>query len=190
MRKRPESGFTLTELLIAGTIMAVLLAALGGLFVSSTRAYNANAAASVTQQTIEIASQLLRQELTLAGYRGIDSGSQNRLIPLPVSVSYGSAKQSDTVTVRYYEDRHLATAELRTVSYSARDDNLRRNTHTGAGAQPAVEGVQLLKVLEHTPQHLRLRLTFSNGLSRELIIPLRNPASTSPSAQLKELPLL
>lgn len=41
-RRSQQYGFTLVELLVAGTIMVLLLSALGGLFASTTKAYRAN----------------------------------------------------------------------------------------------------------------------------------------------------
>lgn len=104
------AGFTLIELLVTATIFILVLVALGGLLVSSTRAYQVNAARSEALQDSEAVLQLMRYEIGLAGYRGVQAATFDRPFTLgvdTVEVDHEASAAGDAVTVRYFEDRFL-----------------------------------------------------------------------------------
>jgi prepilin-type N-terminal cleavage/methylation domain-containing protein len=208
MRKR-HSGFTLIELLLAAAIMGVILTALSGLFVSTTRAYRANEDISERQQNMEAATQLLKYEIALAGYRGTDvnsSSASRKLSGSSLTVIPGSGSAPDILTIRYYEDRpphSPESPELQVVTYSVDKNsnnvwNLYRQQGTASQAkQPAVEGVTNLKVTEYRLKNgaasasmpskiedlagMTLRLTFVNGEMRTTTISLPSLQCRAPT---------
>lgn len=165
MKRARRAGFTLVELLVAGTIMLLILGALGNLFISSSRAYRVNDRVSDRQQLAEAATQLLTYEIGLAGYRGSDQSASARkfetavllgLVPVPEStliITKGaSATDPDTVTVRYYEDRFVSSTAKRTVAFTtAKDsDNAYNLYRTQDGdKKPAILGIKNLKVVKY-----------------------------------------
>lgn len=105
-------------------IFVLLLAALGGLFASSTRAYSVNAERSEALQDAEAVVQLLRYELALAGYRGVGTDFDQAFTldaGAAETVAIERGTDSDVITIRYFEDRYLGgggdTGERR-VSFS------------------------------------------------------------------------
>ncbi len=211
MKHARSAGFTLVELLVAGTIMLLILGALGNLFVSSSRAYRVNNEASDRQQTAEAATQMLTYEIGLAGYRGSDQGASSRefkttavlgVVSVPEStliITKGATATSpDTVTVRYYEDRFISSTAKRTAAFTAAKDS--DNAYNLYRAQdgdnkPAILGVKNLKVVKYikrdgteatsatkdTLAALKLELTFIDGLKQQLVISIPN---------LQQLPVL
>lgn len=199
--KRPagQQGFTLVELLVAATIMALILSALGSLFVSTNRAYRANDEVSERQQSADAAAQLLSYEIGLAGYRGsTPSNVQNSTFAATertLSITKGaSATTSDAITVRYYEDRFNSSPVKTMVTFNAAKDgnnifNLYRHNHAETAKQPAIQFIQNLKVLSYirkdgsegasatqaTLSGLRLELTFTDGLKKQVVIGIDNP---------------
>ncbi len=172
-----QSGFTLLELLIASVIMVTILGALSGLFVSSSKAYRVNDKASTLQQSADAAGELLSYEIGLAGYKGSTNAAGSRkfttlgLVPTSTLtiVKGSSATASDTITVRYFEDRFISTVEpeqlvitLNAVP-SGTDRNLYRRYETQKAidtppyTQPdrrsAVEDVYNLKVLKYVKKN-------------------------------------
>lgn len=140
-----ESGFTVVELLLASFIMVLILAAVGGLLVSSTRAYGVTEERSEAIQDSEAVMQLLRSEIGLAGYRGLDD-DYDRPFTLGDSDTLEVERTAggDEVTIRYYEDRFLAAGDSgeRTVTFSvdaASQALVRREVRPGA-----VESTELL----------------------------------------------
>jgi Tfp pilus assembly protein PilW len=187
---RQRSGITLIELLIAAAIMIIVLTALTNLFVSTTRAYQANERASELQQNMEAAAQLLKYDIALAGYRG----TENLCVSLggaPISVTTGTGTNPDSITVRYCEDRYSSlTLQEVTFSISTASGVLNLFRQQGDSNQPIVEGVANLKVVSYrngsgTLQTtmpalnnlagLTIRLTFVNGATRDVSIVLHNP---------------
>lgn len=160
-----QYGFTLVELLVAGTIMVLLLSALGSLFMSTTRAYRANDKVSERQQSVDAAGQLLSYEIGLAGYRGSTDAAGTRKFEtsvvgvLPVPESTLRIEQNtptvgtDRITVRYYEDRFESAPIKKVVSFEASKDN--RNTDNlkiridSGDFQPAIQDVKSVKVLKY-----------------------------------------
>ena len=112
--RRRESGFSLVELLITAAIFIVVLGALGSFLVSSTRAYQVNAARSEALQDSEAVLQLIRYETALAGFRGLDVDTFQRPFTLGGDESVLVARSvgldgvpNDALTVRYFEDQYL-----------------------------------------------------------------------------------
>ncbi len=158
-------GITLVELLIAASILGVLLAALTGLFSSSAGAMKKNKELSDKQQNAAVAEQVLKYELGLAGYRGAttDALVANTFTNKTLAVTTGSGTASDTIQVRYYEDRLYGTGTtatknglLRNVTFGVQQVNgksyLTRkecNTSsciTAATATPLVADITKLKI--------------------------------------------
>src|SRR5690606_22469212 len=95
---RRAKGFTIIELLIAGAILVVLLAALGRVYVGSMRAYRTNEAVSTERQNLQAVTELLQYEIGLAGYRCADSVSAalNRVFSgPPLTAAAGSSVGPD-----------------------------------------------------------------------------------------------
>lgn len=106
-----RAGLTLIELLVVMAVFVVVLVALSGLFVSSTRAYSVTSERSEALQDAEAVIHLLRYELALAGYRGVgvDYDQPFTLDGAAVeTVTIERGNDSDVLTVRYFEDRYLA----------------------------------------------------------------------------------
>lgn len=206
--RRPfqQYGFTLVELLVAGTIMVLILSALGSLFASTTKAYRANDKVSERQQSVDAAGQLLEYEIGLAGYKGSTDAAGARkfetavlgVVPVPESTlrieKNSPAIGTDRVTVRYYEDRFETTPVKKVVSFEVSEDD--RNTYNlkirvdSGNFQPAIQDVKSLKVLKYIKKDggevtsvsqpddlaaLRLELTFTDALKKQVIIGLNNP---------------
>lgn len=121
MRRR--GGFTVVELLITMVVLLLILGSLGAMLISGSTAYGVTAQRSESLQDSEAVLQLLRYEIGLAGYRGLESGTFDRSFTLD-----GAAKETieiephdsgDRLTVRYFEDRYLGTGDTgeRRVSY-------------------------------------------------------------------------
>ena len=109
----PSGGFTVVELLVTAAIFVVVLGALGGLLVSSTRAYQVNAVRSEALQDSEAVLQLMRYEIGLAGYRGIGAATFDQPFTMgsPETVVVRRTANGDEVTVRYFEDQFLPTGD-------------------------------------------------------------------------------
>lgn len=172
MRQRTD-GFTLVELLVASVIMVTILGALGSLFLSTSKAYRVNDKVSTLQQSADAAGQLLSYEIGLAGYKGsTDAASSNSrkfvtLTLVPTStltiIKGASATESDTITVRYFEDRFTDTVEQLVITLNAVPSGSNRNLYrrqekqkdidvlpyNQPDRQPAVEDVYNLKVLRY-----------------------------------------
>lgn len=176
--------------------MAILLSALAVLLSTTGRAYRANAKMSEAQQSAEAAVHLLKYELALAGYRGTDAGSSLAARPLggPGIAVTSAAGASDTVSVRYYEDRVSSSPELRRVTFSVRPDASNKNMPTlyrqESTNEPVVAGVATLKVLSYYARGgssqtamppldglagLTLRLSFVDPSVRDLTVAVALP---------------
>lgn len=140
-------GFTLIELLVAATIFIILLAALTGLFVSSSRAYQRTGQVSVAMQDAEAVLQLLRYEFALAGYFGL--GADGRPAEGVETLAIERGELSDEVTIRYLEDEYVSgPPEERLVTFrvdSASDMLVR--TEPGTVDQEMVGNVEQLRVV-------------------------------------------
>src|SRR5690606_37848002 len=118
MRARNQ-GITVIEVLIAAAIVGVVLAITLRLYGGTVRAYRVNEEVAETRQGIQAAISLLQYEIGLAGYRCTDGSALTRTFgSSPLIAVDGSSGASDSITVRYYEDRYVAgSCELTQVTY-------------------------------------------------------------------------
>ena len=125
MRARNQ-GITVIELLIAAAIVGVVLAITLQLYGGTVRAYRVNEEVAETRQGIQAAISLLQYEIGLAGYRCTDGSALTRTFgSSPLIAVDGSSGASDSITVRYYEDRYVAgSCELTQVTYYVEDGSL------------------------------------------------------------------
>jgi type II secretory pathway pseudopilin PulG len=227
-----QGGFTFVELLVAGTIMILLLSALGSLFVNTSRAYRVNDEVSERQQSADAAAQLLSYEIGLAGYRGSDQAAITRTFAgSTFSITKGaSATASDTIVVRYYEDRFSNIGEQLLITFDAipvggsynlyRKEQKQSANFSEVAKSPAIQNVKNLKVIGYTLNNgkeyprdptvthawiepytltsditpytlvaLKLELTFTDDLKKQVVIGIDNPQQIPPS-QTPFLPTL
>lgn len=128
-------GMTLVELLIAGSILTVLLGALGSLFASSRRAYDANAGATAGAGQVQSAIQALQYDASLAGYCGVTEACDAVADALEVVVGSGNGpcRPVAELAVRYVEDRFTAGGPTTQVVTYALDDQARLVRAVGSG---------------------------------------------------------
>jgi prepilin-type N-terminal cleavage/methylation domain-containing protein len=196
-----RSGFTLLELLIAAAIMAIILAALGALFVSSSQAYRTTVRVTERQQEAEAAIQLLVHEIGLAGYRGVGEHDANRTFSgdgRTLVITHGVGTAPDTVQVRYFEDRFLPGERLVTFGVNAERRTIFRQEGAGE-AQDIVSNVTNLQVIQYIrrdgirvevppeeprppiPENLaaiNLEITFADNSVWRFPVGLSNPQTT------------
>lgn len=138
-------GMTLVELLIAGSILTVLLGALGALFASSRRAYDVNAGATAGTGQVQSAIQAVQYDASLAGYCGVHEACEPLADALAVDFDAGNGPCHAMLelTVRYVEDRFTAGGPTTQVVSYALDDQERLVRAVG-GADPVAiaEGIE------------------------------------------------
>lgn len=138
MRRR-AGGFSLVELLVASSVLMTLLAALGALFVSSSRGYESNRAATSAAGQLRSAVQALQYDVSMAGFRGLDGDAAEREIATPLAVTLaGSDADADAswaiaeIVSRYVETRYVQGAPVvREVTFRVHDGVLERRERAG-----------------------------------------------------------
>ena len=199
MTKSRESsnGFTLIELLIAGTLFVLILTVLTGFLISSNKVYTNSAQQIEEEQLVSVAEQVLSYELSLAGYRGTDTtllagrlfDSTNK------SFEVASGQTSDTLTIRYFEDRFTEGADVaKTAIYFAAVDAQNQpylyRQENGGAAEAIVEDVTSLNVIAYLLADgalssslpaaqdlagLKLELSFSHGYDHTMLVNFSGP---------------
>jgi prepilin-type N-terminal cleavage/methylation domain-containing protein len=147
MRQVHSRGFTLVELLIGMGIMVVVLSLVGAIFGSTASAYTVTAVAHEQHALSEATKQMLTYDLALAGYRGtsFDAYATNAFTGPTIAIVKGtSSTSSDTVAVRYFEDRYGSTGATETIArYTQHGGALLRSVDGGAD-QVVAEGIDRL----------------------------------------------
>ncbi len=100
-----ESGFTLTEVLVASVVTVILLAGLSNVFVSGLRASSTTNAMISSQTSVKLALQRLEFETRCASQAALLSGGAGVTLTLPSQCSHASGGITWCVTggalVRY-----------------------------------------------------------------------------------------
>lgn len=186
--RRARAGLTVLELLLAAVVLGVLLTLLAGLLQSTRRAYDANEQLSFEQQAVEAATELLRYELGLAGYRGADAACMTRDFGGLPALELSPGR--DQITIRFFEDRFKSEPKLNEVAFKIKSNGkaLVRNSN-GSYFQEAAQGITGLEVTEFVLHDsslsaqlppldklagLTVRLSFASGAQRDIPITFQN----------------
>jgi prepilin-type N-terminal cleavage/methylation domain-containing protein len=156
MRRRAE-GFTLVELLVASSVLVALLAALGSLFVSSSRAYESNRGASSAAANLRSAVHALRYDVSMAGFRGLDGDAAEREIVTPLVVTLAGADVTNDsswpiaeITARFVETRYTQGAPtVREVTYRVRNGALERREGADGAYVVIAAGIVDLRLVRY-----------------------------------------
>jgi prepilin-type N-terminal cleavage/methylation domain-containing protein len=156
MRRRAD-GFTLVELLVASSVLVALLAALGSLFVSSSRAYESNRGASSAAANLRSAVHALRYDVSMAGFRGLDGDAAEREIVTPLVVTLAGADVTNDsswpiaeITARFVETRYTQGAPtVREVTYRVRNGALERREGADGAYVVIAAGIVDLRLVRY-----------------------------------------
>ncbi len=117
--KKQLSGFSIIELLISMVILVIIFSVIGAMLHSSSKTYRTTAAIAEEVEITDAAARLLRYDISLSGYIGLD-GVERDLEGDPVLVMPNTnSAYGEVVEVRYFEDRYTVNnqPELRYISY-------------------------------------------------------------------------
>lgn len=162
-----QSGYTVVELLIAGTLGLVLLAGVGQLFVGSSQTFRMQRQLADVQDAGRFAIGFLRDEIERAGWRDDTNTPMDMAFLLAPSVNTpadmcpgnvctldGGADVSDAFTVRYEADADCVgnavasgIVENRFLVGGADNRQLLCFGNGGAVAQPLIDDVDAMQVL-------------------------------------------
>lgn len=139
-------GLTLVEVLVTLAVSAVVLGLVGSLLGSARAASTAQMMATQPDRALDLAAELLTEEVGLAGFRPW------RLAPVETgpAVVITRAGSGDAVQVTFVDDRLAGPAVERALTFDAREDGdgvpqLYRRSG-GASRQPLVAGVTKIVV--------------------------------------------
>jgi type II secretory pathway component PulJ len=145
-----RAGSTLAEMLMACGLLSMLLLAAAGMHAEARRSTTASQEVALRGQIVELAAELLQYHLGLAGHRGVKQEGDLQGPALAVGPGAGQGG-SDTLAVRYIEERWYGGAELRALRFDVkRDGNGLWNLYqqeAGATRQPAVQRVSGLAIV-------------------------------------------
>lgn len=143
---KSSAGITIVEMLIASTILVVVLGSLGGLYVSSSRAYQTNRAVTASSGQLRSAVQALQYDVSLAGYCGVSADCE-LADPLSLEVqSVGDTRIVTSLVSAYVETRYSASAAPVTVRYTVAKGRLWRS-QDGSDPVAIAAGVSSLELL-------------------------------------------
>ena len=126
MRRR--RGVTILELLIVVVILGVIVTVLARLFVATRVSYELSEQVAEERQNVESAAQILKYDLGLGGYRGIDNGAEGRSFTCTFEFTDGAGTAPDQIKAWYYEDRFVSPSpELKAVEFFLTGTNLMRD---------------------------------------------------------------
>jgi prepilin-type N-terminal cleavage/methylation domain-containing protein len=86
-----ESGFTLTEMLVASAVMLIVLAGLSNVFVSGLRASSTTNATLASQTSVHVAFDRLEYETRCASQATLLSGGTGVVLTLPTQCSHSNS---------------------------------------------------------------------------------------------------
>jgi hypothetical protein len=136
-------------MLMACGLLSMLLLAAAGMHVEAGRSTGVSQEVALRGQIVELAAELLHYHLGLAGHRGVSQEGDLQGPALAVGLGAGQGG-SDTLAVRYMEERWYQEPELRALRFDVKRDgaglwNLYLQ-EAGATRQPAVQRVNGLAI--------------------------------------------
>ncbi|HZW98490.1 MAG TPA: prepilin-type N-terminal cleavage/methylation domain-containing protein [Trueperaceae bacterium] len=194
-----SAGLTLVEVLVALAVSAVVLGLVGSLLGSARAASTAQAMATQPDRALDLAAELLTEEIGLAAFRPWRSLSEENgpeVVLTPVASGHA-------VQLSFVDDRLEGPAVERSLTFDAREDGdgahqLYRRSG-GASRQPLVSGIAAVVVeslvtasgelvepvagaLHSDVRGLVLSLEGESGASRLVIV----PTGARPTVEVRE----
>jgi hypothetical protein len=144
-----QAGLSLVEMLVSCALLSLLMIVATGMHAEARRAASLTEEVTLRGQILELSTEVLRYHLALAGHGGMAGSATPTGAALELARGAG-ARGSDTVTVRYVEERWYGEPEERVLSFDVKRDgsgqwNLYQREE-GATRQPAVQQVEDLRV--------------------------------------------
>lgn len=143
---RSERGITIVELLIAGAILVTILGALGGILVSTSRAYEANRSVTSASGQLRSAIQAIQYDVSLAGFCGVTSGCTIADALGMQVVEEDGVRRVLALESTYRETRYTDSMSPERVRYELDQGRLLRSV--GGGEPSAIaDGIESLDLL-------------------------------------------
>ncbi len=143
MKKSKDAGFSLIELLIAIGIFSVLAAAVGSVYVSTSRAITLQNATAGVQQSVRTALEIMAQDIRMAGYN-----------PMEIDPNPPSIEIADSNKIRVTSDRNkngtIDEDDFERISYELNGNDLRRILYEATGSSSAQTIIENVTELEFT----------------------------------------
>jgi Tfp pilus assembly protein PilW len=146
MENAREAGLTLVEMLVAAAILMTILGALGGLLVSTNRAYEANRSVTTGAGQLRSAVQAIAYDVGLAGFCGVTSACELGTPLVVETVDEGGDRTVTSLTTSYTENRYGAGDTVVTVAYGVVNGSLMRSEN-GAAAVAIAGDIEALKLI-------------------------------------------
>lgn len=156
MRRRARAAFTLVELLLTLGVAALLLLLLGAYMASARRAQQATEVGWQAGVALQLATELLREELRLAGSAPwpfpaevVDTDQPQAFMQVPLQ-AWG-APGGSAIRLRYLDDRLAGAVVARDLTFEAAPDGRGQpQLYRRSGSdnrQPLVEGITQLLIV-------------------------------------------
>ena len=177
-RSARTSAFSVIELLISTAILGLLLLIGASMMQSASDAYQTTSDVTVTQERLDAITQIVRYDLRLAGYTGADGADL-----LGGGAPFAWEADTDTLVVRYNEDRYDASGRSLSVTYARTGSTLTRQVASSDAvgtANDLLDGVSDLDVVverdaDNVAVGLRFNLSLADGTSVSIAARLVNP---------------
>jgi type II secretory pathway component PulJ len=145
-----QQGTSLPEMLVSCALLSLLLLLATGMHAEARKVSALAEEVALRGQIVELAGELLRYHLGLAGHGGLSATASAPTGPALELARGSAAGGSDALTVRYVEERWYLEPEERVLTFDVkRDSNGLWNLYQrdeGATRQPAVQHVEDLRV--------------------------------------------
>ncbi len=144
---RRTRGVTILELLIVVVVLGVIITLLARMFVATRVSYELSERVAEERQNVESVAQILKYDLGLGGYRGVDANAESRTFTCTFEFTDGATvADPDQIKVWYYEDRFVTVSPtLKTVEFFLTGTNLMRDE--GGTATEVVSNVSDLQFI-------------------------------------------
>ena len=183
--KNNKCGFTLIELMIAMAIFSMVMTAVYGVYISSSRTCTLQNASAAAQQSVRLGIELMAQDIRMAGFDPAGAGNAGIQVATVNKIEVWADRNYDRDTIPSNISGSIDNADFEMITYELSGTDLQRILYEGEAnksIQPLIENVTRLE-FEYLDSDSNVTANLAEIRTVKILLEVTEPAGMAGSVE-------